>query len=197
MHTTTDALDIAPSGTPRWRGDLARRSRTHCQTGRTGAALCIIRGFSGYRAGTENELRDRHFRSQSTAARPVQSNPNNPARFLNRQAQRRAQERAMQESIQKRIRTAKNTARRTEQVKQAALRAGKAIVRAAVGLLGHGCADRVGSGHSAARQQSLAPPLAYFGLAMTATHNRFHRRSCRSMANSPQKNQPDTGRASC
>lgn len=42
----------------------------------------------------------------------------------------------MQESIQKRIRTAKNTARRTEQVKQAALRAGKAIVRAAVGLLG-------------------------------------------------------------
>ena len=42
----------------------------------------------------------------------------------------------MQESIQKRVRTAKNTARRTEQVKQAALRAGKAIVRAAVGLLG-------------------------------------------------------------
>ncbi len=137
VHTTTDALDIASSGTPRSAG----RSGAPKQNALSKQAAPVRRSaLSGAFPATEpeqkNELRDRHFRSRSTAARPAQSNPNNPARFLNRQAQRRAQERAMQESIQKRIRTAKNTARRTEQVKQAALRAGKAIVRAAVGLLG-------------------------------------------------------------
>lgn len=137
VHTTTDALDIAPSGTPRSAG----RSGTSKQNAPSKQAEPVRRSalsgaFPATKPERKNELRDRHFRSRSTAARPVQSNPNNPARLLNRQAQRRAQEHAMQESIQKRVRTAKNTARRTEQVKQAALRAGKAIARAAVGLLG-------------------------------------------------------------
>ena len=137
VHTTTDALDIAPSGTPRSAG----QSGTPKQNALSKQAEPVRRSalseaFLATEPERKNELRNRHFRSRSAAARPVQSNPNSPARFLNRQAQRRAQERAMQESIQKRVRTAKNTARRTEQVKQAALRAGKAIARAAVGLLG-------------------------------------------------------------
>ena len=137
VHTTTDALDIAPSGMPRSAGQSGTPKQNALSKRTEPARRSALSGaFPATEPERKNERRDWHFRSQSTAARPVQSNPNSPARLLNRQAQRRAQERAMQESIQKRVRTAKNTARRTEQVKQAALRAGKAIVRAAVGLLG-------------------------------------------------------------
>lgn len=136
VHTTTDALDIAPSSTPRSAG-RSGETRQIAIPNQTEPARCTVSGTSTVTMPKKKQAhRGRYFRSRSAAAKPVQSNPNNPARLLNRQAQRHAQERAVQESIKKQVRTAKNTARRTEQVKQAALRAGQAVARAAVGLLG-------------------------------------------------------------
>lgn len=84
----------------------------------------------------KKEHQSRLFLNRVTSSRTMQTGPGIQRGLLNRQAQRRTQERAVQESIKKRVQTAKNTAQRTGRVKQAALRAGKAIVRAAVGLLG-------------------------------------------------------------
>lgn len=84
----------------------------------------------------KKEHQRRRFPNRDSSSKTIQAGSRIQRGLPNRQAQRRAQERAVQESIKKRVQTAKNTVQRTERVKQAALRAGQAVVRAAVGLLG-------------------------------------------------------------
>lgn len=84
----------------------------------------------------KKEHQSRRFPNRGASSRTIQTSPGMRRGLRNRQAQRRAQERAAQESIKKRVQTAKNTAQRTERVKQAALHARQAVVRAAVDLLG-------------------------------------------------------------
>lgn len=79
---------------------------------------------------------NQHFQGRSTSAKLAQTESGIKPNALKRQAQQRVQMRAVQENMQKRVQTAKNTARKMESVKQAALRVGKAVVQAAVSLLG-------------------------------------------------------------